>query len=93
MSGTCVSQNKVNSTKFLAFIGYWCLLGSSDDFAGQTLADCAEVIHADIVDVWNLPDEDKVCPFFPSWLFYLLKDISTCQADRSKLGFLILCRI
>jgi len=51
---------KVNSTRLLARIGYWRGLWSSNDFAGQTLANCVEVIHADIVGVWNLPDEDKV---------------------------------
>lgn len=84
---------KVNSTKFLAHIGYWCRLGSSDDFAGQTLADCVGVIHADIVGVWNLLDKDGVRVFFSSYLSNLLKEISTCQAQSLKFGFLILFRI
>jgi hypothetical protein len=83
---------KVNSTRLLAHIGYWRRLWSSDDFAGQTLADCVEVIHADIVGVWNLPDKDKVRLFFSSWLSNLLKEISTCQAQSLKFGFLILFR-
>ena len=41
-------------------IGYWNGLASSDDFAGRTLASCVEVIHADIVGVWNFPDKDRV---------------------------------
>ena len=57
------------------------------------LADCVEVIHTDIVGVWNLLDKDKVRIFFSSRLSCLLKEISTCQARSSKLGFLILYRI
>lgn len=53
-----------NSTRLLAHIGYWRRLGSSEYFAGQTLANCVEVIHSDIVGVWNLPDEGRVCLLF-----------------------------
>ncbi|KAN0107074.1 hypothetical protein V8E52_010519 [Russula decolorans] len=38
---------------------YWRGLWSSDDFRGQTLANCIEVIHADIIGVWNLPNKDR----------------------------------
>ena len=51
---------KFSSRRSLARIGYWRGLGSSEDFAGRALANCVEVIHADIVSVWNLPDEDRV---------------------------------
>ena len=47
-------------------IEYWRGLLSGDDFHGQTLASCIRVIHADIVGVWNLPNKDRVCPFFSS---------------------------
>ncbi|KAH9998778.1 hypothetical protein BJV77DRAFT_1147925 [Russula vinacea] len=62
---------------------YWCLLGSSDDFAGQTLADCAEVIHTDIVDVWNLPDEDKFLSSrpFKTGISHLVQDLSGSQPN------------
>jgi hypothetical protein len=55
-----------NLTRLFADIEYWRGLWSSDDFRGQTLANCIEVIHADIVGVWNLPDKDRVCLFFSS---------------------------
>ena len=55
---------KDSSTRLLPHIGYWRRLGSSEDFAGQILADCVEVIHSDIVGVWNFPDKDKVYLFF-----------------------------
>ena len=54
-------------------IGYWNGLASSDDFAGRTLASCVEVIHADIVGVWNLPDKDRVRLLVLSRLSCLLR--------------------
>ena len=51
---------KVGSIRLLDHVGYWDGLVSSDDFAEQTLEICVEVIHADIVSVWNLPDKDRV---------------------------------
>ena len=51
---------KVKSTRLLAHIGYWHGLGSSEYFAGRSLESCVEVIHKDIVGVWNLLDNDKV---------------------------------
>jgi hypothetical protein len=50
----------------LTRIGYWRRLWSSDDFVGQPLANCIEIIHADIVGTWNLPDKDKVRLLFSS---------------------------
>ncbi|KAH9968482.1 hypothetical protein BGW80DRAFT_1254372 [Lactifluus volemus] len=35
-------------------------LVSSPDFAGQTVKACLDIIHTDIVDVWNLRDPDMV---------------------------------
>ncbi|KAF8256690.1 hypothetical protein EI94DRAFT_1820906 [Lactarius quietus] len=35
---------------------YWRSLWSSLDFADQTLRDCVNIIHDDIVEVWNLND-------------------------------------
>jgi hypothetical protein len=43
------------------------------------VANCVEVIHADIVGVWNLPDEDRVRRFFLSGLSFLPKKTSTCD--------------
>ena len=58
----------VNLARLFADLEYWRGLWSSDDFRGQTLANCIEVIHADIVGVWNIPDKNKVCLFFSSGL-------------------------
>ncbi|KAI0246863.1 hypothetical protein BJV78DRAFT_97371 [Lactifluus subvellereus] len=38
---------------------YWRSLGSSREFVGRTLEYCIDVIHTDIVDVWNLRDQTK----------------------------------
>ncbi|KAN0138726.1 hypothetical protein V8E53_003714 [Lactarius tabidus] len=35
---------------------YWRSLWSSPDFANHTLKDCINVIHSDIVEIWNLND-------------------------------------
>jgi hypothetical protein len=43
--------------------GYWRDLWVTDDFAGYTLENCLEVIHNDIVGVFDLPDKDRVCRF------------------------------
>ena len=84
---------KVNLTRFLTHIGYWRRLWSSDDFVGQSLANCVEIIHADIVGTWNLLDKEKVCLLFSSVVVFILIDISTFQTQRLRLKFLILFRI
>jgi len=76
---------KFHPTSSLATEGYWRDLWVTDDFAGYTLENCIEVIHSDIVGVWDFPDTDKVCLFLSSWLFCLLKEISTCRAKHSEM--------
>jgi len=41
-------------------IGYWHDLWSSADFIDQPLKDCLNVIHEDIVEIWNLNDRTRV---------------------------------
>ncbi|KAH9041168.1 hypothetical protein EDB84DRAFT_1474613 [Lactarius hengduanensis] len=38
---------------------YWRGLGSSTDFTDQTLASCVNVIHEDIISVWNFDDGER----------------------------------
>jgi hypothetical protein len=40
--------------------GYWNGLRASTDFKGKKLKQCLDVIHDDIVKVWNLFDEKNV---------------------------------
>jgi hypothetical protein len=77
----------------LTRIGYWRRLWSSDDFVGQPLANCVEIIHADIVDTWNFPDKDKVCLLFSSDVVVLILENSISQAQDSRPKFLILFMI
>jgi len=65
---------------------YWRRLGSSEDFTGQTLANCVEVIHSDIVGVWNLPDKDRYLSStaFKVGISHLIQDISTQSIGTSS---------
>ena len=66
----------IDLTRLFFIIEYWRGLWFSDDFRGKTLANCIEVIHADIVGVWNLPNKDGVCLFFCHGCNALLRGIT-----------------
>ncbi|KAH9003566.1 hypothetical protein EDB86DRAFT_3100095 [Lactarius hatsudake] len=38
---------------------YWRGLGSSNDFTDQAMENCVNVIHEDIISVWNLGDRER----------------------------------
>ena len=63
------------SSQFLrdyVHLGYRRNLQSSHDFADQTLENCVNVLHVDIVEIWNLNAGDNVSYLrFPCFLFYL----------------------
>ena len=40
--------------------GYWRSLWSSLDFADQSLKNCVNILHDDIVEIWNLNDKTGV---------------------------------
>ena len=40
--------------------GYWRTLRNNRDFVSQKLRDCVDIIHFDIVEIWNLNDETGV---------------------------------
>lgn len=70
--------------------GYWRNLQSSLILASQTLKSCVNVIHGDIVEIWNLNDKDRVsCRQFPC-CFHLLTGISICRAQDLRKRCLIL---
>ena len=48
--------------------GYWRSLWSSLDFADQLLKNCVNIIHDDIVEIWNL--NDKAGVRFPQLLTF-----------------------
>ncbi|KAF8266352.1 hypothetical protein EI94DRAFT_1733378 [Lactarius quietus] len=39
--------------------GYWRNLWSSLEFADQSLKNCVNIIHDDIVEIWNLNDKTR----------------------------------
>lgn len=43
-------------------IEYWKMLLKSAVFRGHTLKECLQVIHKDIITVWNFNDPDQVRP-------------------------------
>ena len=49
---------------YFAWIGYWRNLGHSQDFTNRTLESCVNVIHEDIISVWNFDDRENVSHFF-----------------------------
>jgi len=62
---------------------YWCNLLSNIDFAGQTLKDCVDIIHADIVGVWNLNDRTKhlLSVTFKRRMSHMVKDLAEPASD------------
>jgi len=48
--------------------GYWKGLISSTDFTGKKLRQCLDVIHTDIISVWNIRDPHKVRPGYHATL-------------------------
>ena len=47
----------------VTYSGYWSGLISSTDFTGKKLQQCLDVIHHDIVSIWNIYDSDGVRSF------------------------------
>lgn len=46
-------------------VGYWKALMASPDFRGHTMKACLNVLHKDIVTVWNFKDTEHVRPLVP----------------------------
>ena len=40
--------------------GYWSSLWLRSDFAHKPLKNCVDIIHLDIVEIWNINDKKKV---------------------------------
>jgi len=52
--------------------GYWRGLASSANFPGKTLEACLQVLHADIVRIWNIQDDFAVIVHTSSSLLAIL---------------------
>ncbi|KAI9456381.1 hypothetical protein BJY52DRAFT_1417161 [Lactarius psammicola] len=57
---------------------YWRSLWSSLDFADQTLKNCVNIIHVDIVEIWNLNDKTRYLSSdrFKAKMSHLVKDLA-----------------
>ncbi|KAN0136293.1 hypothetical protein V8E53_005898 [Lactarius tabidus] len=66
--------------------GYWRTLWDSRHFAGQTLKDCVDIIHFDIVEIWNLNDEDRYLSgnIFKVKMSHLVKDLAVSFNNTNK---------
>ena len=53
-------------------LGYWHNLWSSRDLVDQPLKNCVNIIHDDIVEIWNLNDKTGVG--FPQLSVVLVAD-------------------
>ncbi|KAH9057192.1 hypothetical protein EDB87DRAFT_1632991 [Lactarius vividus] len=59
VSHDIIIQASIEHVLYLAYVGYWRGLGSSNDFTHQTLANCVNVVHEDIISVWNFGDGER----------------------------------
>ncbi|KAI9451140.1 hypothetical protein BJY52DRAFT_1191197 [Lactarius psammicola] len=57
--------------------GYWHHLWSSVDFADHTLKSCVNIIHVDLVEIWNLNDKTRYLSSdkFKAKMSHLVKDL------------------
>ena len=69
-------------------VEYWSFLLSSVHFDGHPLKSCVNIIHVDIVEIWNVNDKTGV-GFFPYLSRFLLMGTSISRAMNSRPGCLI----
>ncbi|KAH9018536.1 hypothetical protein EDB85DRAFT_1897124 [Lactarius pseudohatsudake] len=73
---------------------YWRNLSSSLDFADQTLKNCVNIIHLDIVEIWNMNDQNRVgfssvylsSDEFKAKMSHLVKDLAGSANATSGLA-------
>ncbi|KAH9054851.1 hypothetical protein EDB87DRAFT_1417561 [Lactarius vividus] len=67
---------------------YWRSLWSSLDFADRTLKNCVNIIHLDIVEIWNMNDKSRylVSEKFKAKMSHLVKDLSVTANGTSGAG-------
>ena len=66
-------------------LGYWRSLWSSLDFADQPLKSCVNIIHVDIVEIWNLYDRNRVStPYLPCCSNCSTESVSVKQPIQNK---------
>ncbi|KAH8979091.1 hypothetical protein EDB92DRAFT_1981402 [Lactarius akahatsu] len=67
---------------------YWRSLLSSLDFADQTLKNCVNIIHLDIVEIWNMNDKRRYLSSdtFKAKMSHLVKDLAGSANTTSGAG-------
>ncbi|KAI0272988.1 hypothetical protein BGY98DRAFT_1099659 [Russula aff. rugulosa BPL654] len=65
---------------------YWRSLWSSLDFVDQLLKSCVNIIHVDIVEIWNLFDRNKYLSSnqFKINMSHIVKDLATPASGTSS---------
>jgi len=68
---------------------YWRNLWSSIDFTGQPLKDCVNVIHTDIIEIWNLKDRANSLSStaFKERMSHIVKDLAGLVDSMQTSGF------
>ncbi|KAG1903029.1 uncharacterized protein F5891DRAFT_978078 [Suillus fuscotomentosus] len=72
---------------FALMIRYWKVLGSCPLFKNRKMRDCLDVLHTDIVDVWNFRDPQKYLrsPDFKAMIINMVDGIQVeLTADPTK---------
>ncbi|KAI9456397.1 hypothetical protein BJY52DRAFT_1187915 [Lactarius psammicola] len=67
---------------------YWRSLWSSLDFADQTLKNCVNIIHVDIIEIWNMNDKSRYLSSdkFKAKMSHLVKDLAGSSNATSGSG-------
>jgi len=68
---------------------YWRGLSGSLDFTGQSLKDCVNVIHTDIIEIWNLKDRTNSLSstIFKKRMSHIVKDLAGSFAAMETSDF------
>ncbi|KAH9074318.1 hypothetical protein EDB83DRAFT_2516087 [Lactarius deliciosus] len=64
---------------------YWRNLWSSLDFADRTLKTCVNIIHVDVVEIWNMNDKTRYLSSekFKARMSHLVKDLAVATNGTS----------
>jgi len=76
-------------------IGYWHHLGSRVDFDDQTLKSCVDIIHVDLIEIWNFNDKAKYLSSneFKAKMSHLVKDLARSHHPESDNSYLSIAEV
>ncbi|KAF8259219.1 hypothetical protein EI94DRAFT_1813704 [Lactarius quietus] len=79
---------KIQSSIEVGRSRYWRSLWSSLDFADQSLKNCVNVVHDDIVEIWNLNDMSRYLSSaqFKAKMSHVVKDLAASAKATSGAG-------